>query len=177
MRTKDLDSLLQLLHVSGRSGILTVEPPGLSEGEIWQGEFFLTQGNISSCVVRRKRDGRTLLQGVEALRWLTAQGRLDWWMEEQAISAGSSGSSMSNSGLPLPVQRVTPVAPPSASVPRRTSLGFQKSMSEGWSREHYHVFALVDGKRKSEEIAKMLGRSPEVIGRVLQDLFAAGLIE
>lgn len=179
MRTKDLTSLLQLLQVSERSGLLTVEPPELSEGEQWQGQFLLTQGNVRSCLIRSKGDGRVLLQGADALRWLTRQGRLEWWMEEQTASVDPPASR----ALPPPssAQRpdsIVPVPPrQTAGIPRRTPQGIASKGSEAWPRDYRHVLSLVDGRRGPEEIGRMLGKPVKSIERILRDLVAAGFVE
>lgn len=182
MRTKDLTSLLQLLQVSERSGLLIVEPPERPEGEQWQGQFYLTRGNVRSCLIRGKRDGRVLLQGQDALRWLTSQGRLEWWMEEQATSVDSVDSPTPGA-VPPPSSAQPPSSIPSGSsrqiagVPRRTPKGIAGKGSEAWPRDYRHVLSLIDGRRSSEEIARMLGKSVRDIKHILRDLVAAGFVE
>jgi hypothetical protein len=81
--TKDLASLLQLLSVSGQSGILHLEPLGsVGVSEAWHAQLVLTAGEIISCDVLSKIDGRMLLGGSEALQRLTGMGALSWNLEE-----------------------------------------------------------------------------------------------
>ena len=83
MYTKDLASLLQLLSVSGQSGILHLEPLGsVGASEAWHAQLVLTAGEIISCDVLSKIDGRVLLGGSEALQRLTGMGALSWNLEE-----------------------------------------------------------------------------------------------
>jgi hypothetical protein len=81
--TKDLASLLQWLSVSGQSGILHLEPLGsVGASEAWHARLVLTAGEIISCDVLSKIDGRVLLGGSEALQRLTGMGALSWNLEE-----------------------------------------------------------------------------------------------
>ncbi len=90
MYTKDLASLLQLLSVSGQSGILHLEPLGSVAGsEPWRAQLVLTAGEIISCDVLSKIDGRVLLGGSEALQRLTGMGALSWNLEEGTGAAPS----------------------------------------------------------------------------------------
>ena len=83
MYTKDLASLLQLLNVSGQSGILHLEPLGsVGANEAWHAQLVLTAGEIISCDVLSKIDGRLLHGGPEALQRLTGMGALSWNLEE-----------------------------------------------------------------------------------------------
>ncbi len=84
MYTKDLASLLQLLSVSEQSGVLHLEPLGpVGTGEAWHAKLILAAGEIISCEVLSKRDGRVLLGGPEAIQRLTNMGALSWNLEEE----------------------------------------------------------------------------------------------
>jgi hypothetical protein len=82
--TKDLASLLQLLSVSGQSGVLHLEPLEPVGGrEAWHAQLILAAGEIIACDVLSKIDGRVLLGGPEALQRLTDMGALTWSLEEE----------------------------------------------------------------------------------------------
>lgn len=81
MYTKNLEHLLRLLQVSRQSGLLIVEPPD-QERVLWQGQFWLVEGTIRRCQIYQKSDMQVVLSNDDAIRWLIAQGRLSWRMEE-----------------------------------------------------------------------------------------------
>jgi hypothetical protein len=188
--TKNLEQLLRILQASRQSGLLVVED--VEQGDApWQGQFRLVEGNVMECQVRMKANGQVLLSDDEALRWLTARGRLNWNLEE--------GDQLPDTLLPpLPPQgiatgdgRHTPQsnntgkhgavfsAPPERSgwIPRRTLKGQQISAQSLRPVEYLQVFTLVNGHNTAEGITRLLRKSPADISRILKDLQAAGLIE
>ncbi len=82
MYTKDLARLLQLLSVSGQSGLLRLEPL-LSDGdrEPWHAHLILVEGEVITCQVLSKVDGQELVSGSPALEWLKGLGVLSWSLE------------------------------------------------------------------------------------------------
>ncbi len=81
--TKDLASLLQLLSVSGQSGLLRLEPlEPARDREPWHAHFILSAGEIVTCQVLSKVDGRELISGSVAIQRLTQLGPLSWSLEE-----------------------------------------------------------------------------------------------
>jgi hypothetical protein len=168
--------------------MLYVEAAGQNETaeENWQGQFQLENGLVLSCLVCAKTDGQILLVNDEAIRWLTAQGRLEWQIEEL--------TSQANQFLLPPPQYpartreqpdTTPAIPalPVASwekqykgVPIRAIQGNNAPLSAFSSREERQVYALIDGRRSVEEVIRLLHKPPELVMRVLQDLQAKGFI-
>lgn len=61
--------------------------------------------------------------------------------------------------------------------PRRTAKGKQIGVDTSWPREYRLVFALIDGKRTSGEIATLLHKPIEVVEQVLNYFQTIGLIE
>ncbi len=59
---------------------------------------------------------------------------------------------------------------------QRTQRGNNALVNAFPSRDHRQVFALVDGRRSIEEIVMLLHRPPEVILRLLQELYMGGFI-
>ena len=177
MYTKDFASLLELLSVSGQSGTLIVEQPDY-EGTPWQAQLMLVEGNVTTCLLRSKVDGRILLRDAEATRWLSTRGKLYWNLEEssqdpitplpQAIAGPSTDPA-------LPSQPAQ-TAQWFTIIPRRTPRGEQAVMSRAWSREHRLIFALIDGRRTITEIAALLHKPPDHVVQVLNDLRAEGFI-
>lgn len=174
MYTKDFASLLELLSVSGQSGMLIVEQPEY-EGIPWQAQLTLVEGKVTSCLLCNKVAGRVLLRDAEVTRWLSAQGKLYWRLEEIAQNQAEQLSQATVSPSTDTVFPAQP-APRFITAPYRTPRGMQVAMDRSWSREHRLVFALVDGRRTIAEIAALLHKPPEQVVQVLNDLRAGGLI-
>ncbi len=174
MYTKDFASLLELLSISGQSGMLTVEQPEY-EGIPWQAQLTLVEGKVTSCWLRSKVDGRVLLRDAEVTRWLSVQGKLYWRLEEVAQSQAEQ---LSQAAVSPSTEAVFPAQPASrfTTAPCRTPRGTQVAMDRSWSRDHRLVFALIDGRRTIAEIAGLLHKPPEQVVQVLNDLRAGGLI-
>jgi hypothetical protein len=172
--TKDFASLLELLSVSGQSGMLIVEQPEY-EGIPWQAQLTLVEGKVISSLLSSKADGRVLLRDAEVIRWLSAQGKLYWRLEEDAQNQAGQLPQAAVSPSPDAVFPAQPV-PRFTTVPYRTPRGTQIAMDRSWSREHRLVFALVDGHRTITEIAALLHKPPEQVVQALNDLRAGGLI-
>ncbi len=191
MYTKDLASLLQLLSVSGQSGILHLEPLGSVAGsEPWRAQLVLTAGEIISCDVLSKIDGRVLLGGSEALQRLTGMGALSWNLEESGprpnIESGPGPSPAQPNRPDLaaagPVSGPVPPVfaqgrPPGVPIPRHTVRGEHAVVDSSWPREHRLVLALVDGHRTASEIAALIHKAPDAVAQVLSDLESKGFIE
>ncbi len=203
MYTKDLTSLLQLLSVSDQSGVLHVEPPEIA-GEVWRGYLTLVAGNVMACQVRQVEDGRILLDGPEALRWLIGLGGLSWRLDEgheapqpatvvpppaQSLRPGQSGTDVPDTHPGGPGDSAQRVADairqqgqaarpnPLPGCPQRTGRGEMEGVSALILREQRAVFQLVDGRRTAEEIARLLRKSAAEVRGVLDDLFRQGRIE
>ena len=201
MYTKGLMQLLRALRIAGQSGVVHIEPVQQDAEEPWLAQLLLLKGEVDSCQLRSKRDGRVLLNDVEALSWLTNAGQLSWSLGESSQPTIPSRSPPAvpptdNSNLlgdmqrsPGPPPRLDPgmrgetPMPPSQMgssierAPRRTSKGAHTAVTLSWPREHRQVFALVDGHRTLAEIAFLLHWSPERVVWMLDGLQSRGLIE
>jgi hypothetical protein len=186
--TKDLTFLLRLLQTSRQSGTLFVESygPSGSDEAIWQGQFQLANGIVTSCLVRNKADKQVLFVGEEAVLWLTRQGKLEWRMEEGVQTKDGMSSSypryeedrreQPRSEMMEAVQSPLVRSKQLRGVPVRTVRGNTAPMGAFASREQLQVFALVDGRRTIEEIVRLLHKQPDVVIRILLDLQAIGFI-
>jgi hypothetical protein len=187
--TKDLSFLLRLLQTSRQSGTLFVESygPNGSDEAIWQGQFQLANGAVTSCLVCNKADRQVLFVGEEAVLWLTRQGKLEWRMEEGGVQAKDGMPSsyprydedrreQPRSEMMEVVQSPLVRSKQLRGVPVRTVRGNAAPVSAFASREQLQVFALVDGRRTIEEIVRLLHKQPDVVIRILQDLQAIGFI-
>ncbi|MFL5627438.1 MAG: hypothetical protein ACJ788_17820 [Ktedonobacteraceae bacterium] len=191
MYTKDLASLLSLLSVSGQSGILLIEPAESGKNE-WQAQLSLQEGVVTTCSLINKADGRNLLGGKAVIDLLTQSGALLWILEE---SPGPSGLPSRPGALPQEQKNVPTPSPPlgvigqpggmhaqprregASNIPRRTALGAVTPIDGAWPREYRVVFAMIDGRHSSEELASLLHRSLDEVNYVLQQLRVMGLID
>jgi hypothetical protein len=161
MYTGDLSEILRTLKETEASGVIYTE--GMSPGGPWQAELTLFKGQVTSCQVRSSEDGRSLLTDYEALRWLASLGYLIW---KRVTSTPKQNSPLHDSQATL-LQ--------SYEVPRRLAPAEQVGM-HSWSRKQRQVFALVDGRRSTERIAAILCQPLSVVGEILYDLQAKGVI-
>jgi len=195
--TKDLTFLLRLLQSSKQSGILFVEAPeqdGANDSS-WQGQFQLENGVVKFCKVLDTRKGSVLFINDEAINWLISQGRLKWRIVEEDIQPLIKmlpASSMPSNPTPSTIQPYERIQVDRQStdsmqasllwekrrreVFQRTLRGNSALVNAFPSRDHRQVFALVDGRRNIEEIVQLLHKPPDVILRLLQELYMAGFI-
>ncbi|QBD76568.1 hypothetical protein EPA93_11370 [Ktedonosporobacter rubrisoli] len=187
MYTKDLIKLLQLLEVSQQSGLLVIG----REGESWQAFVLLQAGHVLACQIDDLRQGRGVICGARALGWLGQRGALEWRLEKQAVQqevllSASFLQPDSQREEPSPSteaklwggahrQISSPHSPSSLPrVPYR--IGTTVGGSGLRSREARQIFALVDGKRTPEDIARLLHKSLHEIVPVLREMERLGLI-
>ena len=176
--TDRLNDVIQSLQLVRRSGLLTVERDG--------------PGNSSELGTIVFRDGRVIDANVGQLRGPDAFRVLMVWTTCRFIFEASPPPSISTSTSPLPavrpdnqmVERRYEEAPanvnhPSLIVPYRFQY-MQGSLPDfqqlGLSRIHRQLFLLIDGKRSSLELARIIGRHPQEVLAMLVDLARAGLV-
>ena len=185
MYTRNLENLLRLLQTSRQSGLLIVESAE-PNGALWQGQLMIVDGNVRACQVFRKADRQVLHTNEEALRWLVAQGKLNWNLEKDVQlpmvlspmqqppgnpTEERKNESGAHSGyLRAPGERA-------GWIPRRTAKGMQFSGKSLASIEHLQTFTLVNGQNTIEGISRILRKPPDTIARILNELRDAGFIE
>jgi hypothetical protein len=182
--TRNLENLLRLLQTSRQSGLLIVESAE-PNGALWQGQLMIADGNVRACQVFRKADRQLLYANEDALRWLIAQGKLNWNLEKDvqfpiALSPalpqpGSTTEEKKNDTSRSAYLRAT--GEQTGWIPRRTAKGMQLSGKSLASIEHLQVFTLVNGQNTIEGISRLLRKPPETISRILNELRNAGFIE
>ena len=176
--TDSLSDVIQSLQLVRKSGILTVERDG--------------PGNFSELGTITFRDGQPVaaeigpVQGAEALRRLVNWGACRF-VFEAAPPIAFSPSAPPNSG-PLSsggVRRYQDTSnslreySPSYIVPYRAPHmerivpDFQRL---GLSRLHRQLFLLIDGRRSSQELARLIGRHSQEVLLLLADLERLNLI-
>jgi hypothetical protein len=182
--TRNLENLLRLLQTSRQNGLLIVESAE-QNGAPWQGQLLLVDGNVKACQVFRKADRQILFTNEEAVRWLIAQGKLNWNLEKEVQfpttlsptlqQPGSTAEERKNDASRSEYFR----APRERTgwIPRRTSKGMQLSGKSLTSLEHLQVFTLVNGQNTMEGITRLLRKPPDTILRILNELRDADIIE
>src|SRR2546421_12276204 len=106
MYTGNLSGIFQMLNGTGQNWMVQIELPeteNIGAGELWQAQLHFIAGKVVTCSVRSSADGRTLLAGKEAIRWLERAQHLAWKLEVLT---------------PRQVSLPVPVSPPSV-VPHR----------------------------------------------------------
>jgi len=155
--TLDIETMRQVMQAHKKTGRLQTDlPSGVSSlREPCHVEIALEAGNIvSSSIVG---SSGSLLTGERAYQELTHLGRLRWTFVPQSPSVTQ----------PEPAHRT--LVKRAISRPRRVVV-VEQSQMRPWQRMHKLVYALVDGTRSVEEIAKLLSTTPETIEEILSDL-------
>ncbi len=166
MYTSDLPELLQMLHGTQKNLVVHIALPeaaAIGPGEPWQAQLSLIEGKVT-CQIWSSVDQRVLITNDEAIRWLAKLPQLSWSLEPfvtQRTPVPAFGRSEAISLQQVP-RRITHV---------------EKNIMNTWSRKQRQVFALVDGSRTIEHIARMLQLPPHVVEQVLNDLQALGVIQ
>jgi hypothetical protein len=172
--TRNLENLLRLLQTSRQNGLLIVESAE-QNGAPWQGQLLLVDGNVKACQVFRKADRQILFTNEEAVRWLIAQGKLNWNLEKEVQFPTTLSPTLQQPGSTAEERKND--ASRSGWIPRRTSKGMQLSGKSLTSLEHLQVFTLVNGQNTMEGITRLLRKPPDTILRILNELRDADIIE
>jgi hypothetical protein len=176
--TDRLNDVIQSLQLVRRSGLLTVERDG--------------PGNSSELGTIVFREGRVIDANVGQLRGADAFRVLSSWTTCRFLFEASPSPSISSSTAPLPairpnyqmtgrryeespanVSRFPVVVPYRSQYMQGSVPDFQQA---GLSRIHRQLFLLIDGKRSSQEMARIMGRQPQEVLAMLADLERAGFI-
>jgi hypothetical protein len=164
MQTNDFASLLQLLNLSQQSGTLIVS----HQEESWQARLHLRDGKWLDCSLLNKRNGQMLLDGEQAIYWLSQKGTLEWQLVDQQ-SHDHSNPAQDNSQE----QFIKPSASLKAHlIPRRLT----PALSQQRAREVRHIFHLIDGRRSLEDVARLLHKPYEEVVKITQMLVAEGIV-
>lgn len=190
--TSDLSNVIQVIQLGRKTGLLTVERGEGTTRE--EGAISFANGQVVQ--VRASR-----LTGQAALKWLQTWGECRFIFvptnterttqplpslqgsttqaltETQQQHAFSSTARITPTGA-LGISKSLPRTP--QIVPWRTR-SFEEAThvleKAGLSRLHRHLLLLVDGQRTLQELARLVGRSPEDVQRLLNDLTTIGLIQ
>lgn len=195
-RTDRLTSIIQVLQLGRKTGLLTIER---GEGETFEeGTITFVDGQITQAHTG-------YLAGQEAFDWLSAWGPClfafintpeDYSVYSQepenrpidtqprlstqslALERHNGLHVMRNSAhherkLPSNSTRITTIPPRI----ERIEASLRKIEVMGLSRAHRQVFLLVDGRRTSGDIARLTQRGPREVYTLLLDLKGIGVIQ
>ena len=162
--TDKLADVIQMLLLVQKTGVLTVQREN-SANSLEEGSLFLRDGQIADATVGN-------LRGADALKKLGTWTKCNFVFQALPPSASS----------PLTLQ--APITSNGTSerqtqplfftvVPYRANQ-FQQSLPDfdrlGLSRTHRQLFLLADGQRSLEVLAKLLGRHPQEVLLMLNDM-------
>jgi len=120
-------------------------------------EVTVGQGRLHSCAITTPT-GQYLLQQKEAYTIIQQYGDLEWSL---------------HTTTPLPMQERPPprqMSPPSSGKPSRCVPTLTPVQTRTLQHMHKNVFALVDGVKTVEHIARLLTKSPQEVQHILRDL-------
>lgn len=139
------------MQISGQSGVLTFTSTVPPENAAWVATCMLHEGEILSCQVTRRVDGRQLTDS-QALVWLQQQPHAVWSLQPRVVADPSGPTDAQESEA----RTALPPSPGEAHVvPRRTALGESISV-QMIAREERVVFALIDGRRSKNDLQRLL---------------------
>jgi Domain of unknown function (DUF4388) len=172
--TDSLSDVIQSLQLIHKSGLLTVERDGPGNtSELGRIAFF--HGQVTDAEVGR-------LRGPEAFSNLLIWRNCCFIFEPTSTTPSSFHLSPTQQNSQVPERSHKEVPSNNSTAPRivpyrtqhmeRIVPDFQRL---GLSRMHRQVFLLIDGKRTSQELARLTGRNPPEIFALLVDLERTGL--
>ncbi len=174
--TDRLADVIHIIHIGGKSGVLTVERGEDKKVE----EGFITFVN-----------GRVVEARIGTLTGLVAFNYMNTWLtcrfslqsrgaEEALLVAPVQPSSTSNTMIPIASSQYQADRDVQSMVPLRLQLGeeaLQQSGNIQLSRTHRRLLLLVDGHRERSDLARLMGRSLVEIQELLTDLERNGFIQ
>lgn len=177
--TENIADIIQVLQFARKTGILIVERNGLN-GTVERGTFTLINGQIT--------DGTLNISTTySALQVITEWRTCSFVFRPSPIANVSLPTTPPSTPGYLPTTeplsgneqhntQFLPVHP----APRRVSRAEEvipQFNAMGLSRSHRQLFLLVDGKRTSKELMRLMRKGLEEVEDLLTDLERAGLIQ
>ena len=176
--TDRLADVIHIIHIGGKSGVLTVER---GEGKRVE-EGFITF--INGRVVEARIGTQTGLSAFNYLNtWLTCRFSLQSrGVDEAQITSPIPLPSTYNTLAPArnASSQYQPALDVSSTVPVRLPSGEDTVQLPGnmhLSRTHRRLLLLIDGHREQSDLARLMGRSLVEIQELLVDLERNGLIQ
>ncbi len=179
--TDRLADIIQVLRLAHKTGVLTVERGEVGTDTYEEGTMHFVDGQVIEAHTGYRN-------GIDAFNWLST------W---RTCRFAFIPSQPSNNPSPYTLQAYRPATPglrpsgnghhqspstPAAATPRRLRhpdqvLSHFEHM--GLSRTHRHLFLLIDGKRTTTELIRLMQHrsGPDEVHALLADLERAGLIQ
>lgn len=174
--TDRLADVIHIIHIGGKSGVLTVER---GEGKTVE-EGFITF--VNGRVVEARIGSQTGLVAFNYLNtWLTCRFSLQSRGADEALVTSPLPSTY-NTMVPArnASSQYQPAIDVPLTVPGRLQLGEDVLQQQGnisLSRTHRRLLLLVDGHRERSDLARLMGRSLVEVQELLTDLERNGLIQ
>jgi len=176
--TDRLADVIHIIHIGGKSGVLTVE----------RGEGRTLEDGFITFVNGRVVEARVGTQsGLAAFNYLNTWQTCRFSLQSRAVNGVSPAYPAQ---LPPPYNPVVPMkdAPSQyqsdtgvqSAAPVRLRLGeevLQRSGNMQLPRTHRHLLLLIDGQRKRSDLARLMGRSADEVQELLNDLVRNGFIQ
>lgn len=166
--TDKLADVIQMLLLVQKTGVLTIQRENLDHS-LEEGALFLREGQIADATVGNMR-------GADAIKKLSTWTSCYFVFQALSPSVGSPFAQQAPTTVKLPPEQQGwppnagvgfPVLPSRAEQFRYTMPDFDRL---GLSRVHRQLFLLADGQRSIEVLAKLLGRLPQEVLLLLDDM-------
>lgn len=173
--TENIADVIQVLQFARKTGILTIERSGTNE-TVERGTFTLINGQITDATLNTLT-GYAALQAI--MEWKTCY----FIFRPSPIATVSPQTPPSTPGyLPTtePLNDNEQQFFPARLAPHRIRQAEDVLLqfnAMGLSRSHRQLFLLVDGKRTSKELMRLMRKGLDEVEDLLADLERAGLIQ
>lgn len=134
--------------------------PGVSK-DACLAQIILGQGQLSSCTITAARTGNVFLKDQEAYHALERCGDLNW----SVLPAPPLYASMRQKATLPPMDGMLP-----AKIPTLLVATLRPEILEPLSNPYRRVLLLVDGRRSTEDIARLLNKEAQEIQQMLAAL-------
>ncbi len=168
------------LDIGSLLGIFSTQPIDWmleSQAPTYYIRITLLHGKIASCLFRQEED-KVTLEGETALQAIHRLGRISWTVtrvppgQDSSTTVTEASPSRTNS-RPLVSGPSSVMYNPYLAVPAKTALLLDVTR---FPRLIQHIFFLVDGQKNVQQIAQLVGRTPEEVLGVLQRMREGGMI-
>jgi len=166
----DLTTILCVFaHQSGKLDTDLRRVPGVKEH--CHAQLFLAEGKVVSCIIEGKSG--VWFSGEDALRMLQSVGILEWTYTPTTQTASRPAVSTQLSPI---LQRTELISRNMVVLfPVRTRRIEQQEFAS-WSRWQRSVYNLIDGRKSTDDIARVLAQPQERIREILSELQKQGVI-
>jgi hypothetical protein len=131
----------------------------------------LQDGKWLACSLLSGQNGQKLLDGEQAVNWLSQKGSLEW----QLFPSQQFSELQSHDNASLQERLIDSPAPAGKKarlIPRRLT----PDLGQKHPRDVRHIFLLIDGRRSLEDMARLLHKPYDDVVRIARMLVAEGVV-